>query len=65
LSIPSTANFDTFIKVIKKGMSIGKLKIAIIPKLPFVFAAIADIIVRITENPILPIVRHSMNINRF
>jgi hypothetical protein len=46
-------------------MSIGKLKIAIIPKLPFVFAAIADIMVRITENPILPIVRHNMNINRF
>jgi hypothetical protein len=65
LSIPSTASLETFINVIKKGISIGKLKIAIILKLPLVLAAIADIIVKIDEKPILPKNRDNKNIGKF
>jgi hypothetical protein len=46
-------------------MSIGKLKIAIILKLPLVLAAIADTIVRMVEKPILPNNNDNKNIGKF
>ena len=65
LSIPSTANFETLMSVIKKGISIGKLKIAIILKLPLVLAAIAETMVKILENPTLPSSNVSKKIGKF
>ena len=65
LSIPSTASFETFIRVIKKGISIGKLKIAIMLKLPLVLAAIAETMVRMLENPTLPRNSVSRKIGKF
>ena len=65
LSIPSTASLETLIKVIKKGMSIGKLKIAIILKFPLVLAAMAETIVRMLEKPILPSKSVSKNMGKF
>ncbi len=54
LSNPSTAFFENFISTIKKGISNGKLSIAIKLKLDDAFEAIAETIVNIEEKPKLP-----------
>ena len=54
LSNPSTAFFENFISTIKKGISSGKLSIAIKLKLDDAFEAIAETIVNIEEKPKLP-----------
>ena len=54
LSSPSTAFLENFISTIKKGLSNGKLSIAIKLKLDDAFEAIAETIVNIEEKPKLP-----------
>lgn len=52
---PAKVRLEYLMVAMRNGMITGKPRIAIIPLLLPVFAAIAEIIVRITANPIEPI----------
>lgn len=51
---PSAALFDNFISIISWGRIIGKLNTVIKVALPLALDAIAEIMVKLAANPILP-----------
>lgn len=55
------ANCEIFTSVRSRGSRMGKLRIAIMVKLLFVFEAMADTIVSVHANPMLPKTIPSMN----
>ena len=61
---PSIAFFETLIKVIKKGIRSGKLRMAIKVKLFPAFDAIADTIVKADDKPPLPTINTIKNIGK-